>query len=486
MGAAEKRKLLALGIDAGDLGYLENRRSQLPAIAKLLDQSSVFQPAAPKALSGSVWPTFYTGKHPGHHGIYQHLVWDAERMGLRRIGADWCEATPFWQALEQRGLDVIVIDVPYSFPVYLKRGVEITDWGTHGQTYPAAGNRAEVTSFLRSCGPGVIGRETPVQKTPRQLDRLRHQLIESAAKKGELISRSLRAFPWQVCIAVFGEVHRGGHTLYSDSDERSSTAETPLLDIYRAVDKAIARILGEVDLESTTVVLFSVHGMMRDNAQGHLVRPVMQRINRWFLGTGNGAGPGIIGRLREWVPARLQHAVGAAAPDAVRQWVVEQEIVGGKDWSRTPGFALRTDIRTELRLNLQGRERAGILDTQSAAYAAYRELAKQTFLELRDTATNTRLVDEVVDIPKLFPGKRSHALPDLVVTWNQAPSARHVHSPRIGSLEVEPTGARGGDHTDSGFAVVTTPDAGSDTENLPALNTTWDFAAFLSQLAQAA
>jgi hypothetical protein len=223
---------------------------------------------------------------------------------------------------------------------------------------------------------------------------------------------------------------------------------------------------------------------MRDNAQGHLVRPVMQQINRTFLGTGKGGSRGIIGRLRELVPARLQHAAGAAAPDAVRQWVVEQEIVGGMDWPRTPGFALRTDIRTELRLNLRGRERAGILDTQSAGYAAYRELVKQTFLELRDTAIGTRLVDEVVDIPQLFPGKQSHALPDLVVTWNQAPSARHVHSPRIGSLEVEPMGARGGDHTDCGFAVVATPDG--DTNNLPELNTTWDFAAFLSQLAQPA
>ncbi len=480
-----RRKVLALGIDAADLDYLEARQRLLPAFSRLLEQGRIFRTAAPKALSGSVWPTFYTGKHPGHHGMYQHLVWDADRMGLRRIAPDWCQATPFWQALEDDGLDVIVLDVPYSFPAYLKRGVEITDWGTHGQTYPLAGNRDEVRRFLRNFGPGLIGRETPVHKTSRQLDAIRRQLIESAARKGEVISGLMREFPWDVCIAVFGECHRGGHTLFADQDAgEPGDRETPLLDVYRAVDRAISRILDGIDLESTSVLLFSVHGMTRDNAQGHVVRPIMREINRTFLGTGNGGGSGLVRRLREAVPSRLQHAVGAAAPDSIRQWVVEQEIVGGMDWTKTPGFALRTDIRTELRLNLRGRERAGLLDPGSPDCARYVDLVKETFLELRDAETETRLVDEVVDIPKLFPGERSDRLPDLVVTWKNAPSARIVHSPRIGSLRLEPAGARGGDHTDFGFAALMSPD--TTLENLPRLETTWDFAGAVSHLARAA
>jgi hypothetical protein len=67
---------------------------------------------APKALSGSVWPTFYNGAEPGVHGIYQHLVWDAQGMGIRRIGADWCYYRPFRQDIEEAGHQVIVLDVP--------------------------------------------------------------------------------------------------------------------------------------------------------------------------------------------------------------------------------------------------------------------------------------------------------------------------------------------------------------------------------------
>ena len=82
-------------------------------------------------------------------------------MGLRLIGPDWCLRRPFWADREEKGRKVTVLDVPYSFAGALKQGVEISDWGTHGQTRPLAANRADVREFLRGFGPSPIGRETP-------------------------------------------------------------------------------------------------------------------------------------------------------------------------------------------------------------------------------------------------------------------------------------------------------------------------------------
>ena len=50
---------------------------------------------------------------------------------------------------------------------------------------------------------------------------------------------------------------------------------------------------------------------------------------------------------------------------------MKREIVGGVDWSQTPGFSLRTDIRAELRLNLVGREPRGMLEPDSKLKEAY-------------------------------------------------------------------------------------------------------------------
>jgi predicted AlkP superfamily phosphohydrolase/phosphomutase len=484
VGRNQRDRLLVVGLDAADLNFIRSRQAQLPTFRKLLDTRLIFQPAAPKALSGSVWPSFYTGAHPGHHGIYQHLVWDAQRMGLRKIGPDWCWCRPFWADLEDRGRRVTVLDIPYSFPIFLKRGVEITDWGTHGQTRPLATNRRDVGEFLRKFGRSPIGRETPVKKTRAQLNSIHHTLLASVDRKCDLMLALMKEFEWDVFIGAFAELHRAGHMFFDEADALpGGSPETRLSEIYRAVDRALCRILEGVDLQKTTLVLFSLHGMMRDYGQGHLVKPVMERLNQIFLARHMGKNEstqragGLIGHLRRLVPSRVQYAVGEAAPDWVRQWVVEREIIGGIQWSRTPGFSLRTDIRAELRLNLVGRESKGLLETGSELCRAYQEFLKRAFLGLRDQETGDLLVDEVVEIPVLFPGERSHALPDFAITWRPLPLVRLATSPEIGSVESVPSGARGGDHTDFGFAAVSPSraiQARLSATELPTVSNIWE------------
>lgn len=485
----ERHKILAIGLDACDVSFIRSRQAQLPTLAKLWKTNYFCEPAAPKALTGSVWPSFYSGSHPGHHGIYQHIAWDADRMGLRLIGPEWCAFRPFWADLEDRGRNVTVLDVPYTFPGFLKRGVEISDWGTHGQTRSLAANRPEVHEFLRAFGPSPIGRETPVKKTRTQLDAVHRKLLKSVDRKRELILALMKRFEWDVFITTFGELHRGGHTFYEEADTLGGSPETPLLEIYRKTDQAISRILESLDLDRTTVVFFSVHGMMRDYGQNHLVKPLMDRLNQMFLKRhlGRETRPrsvgGLVGWLRRVVPANFQYAIGEAAPDRVRHWVVEREIIGGVDWSETPGFSLRTDVRAEVRLNLVGREAKGILEPDSELSDAYVGTLRRALLELRDQDTGDLLVDEVVPIQTLFPGERSHALPDFSITWRPAPVARRVASPEIGVVEAASLGARGGDHTDFGFVSVSpSPGTKSRLDTLPPIENIWSLGKLIARL----
>jgi predicted AlkP superfamily phosphohydrolase/phosphomutase len=188
----------------------------------------------------------------------------------------------------------------------------------------------------------------------------------------------------------------------------------------------------------------------------------MKRINEVFVETHCRIPPArawkansLIPYLRKAVPPRLQYAIGASSPDVVREWVVEKDMIGGLDWSVTPAFALRTDIRTEIRLNLAGRESQGMLQPHSEWHDAYVNFMKNVFLELCDRETHARLVDEVVDTHHIFPGARNALLPDFVITWHPRPFAKSVYSTLVGDLtSAQLPGARGGDHTDYGFAIV--------------------------------
>jgi predicted AlkP superfamily phosphohydrolase/phosphomutase len=83
----------------------------------LLDESAFFPLESTAELtSASVWPSFYTGKLPGDHGISHHIQWDAASMRMRRLSSDWFSNEPFWRDLDRRGLRTCTVDVPFTFP----------------------------------------------------------------------------------------------------------------------------------------------------------------------------------------------------------------------------------------------------------------------------------------------------------------------------------------------------------------------------------
>src|SRR4029453_7538010 len=119
-----------IGVDAGDVEFIESWGAALPNLHRALETGRRFRlESTADVLTGSVWPTFYTGTPPGEHGVYHHLQWDAEAMRLRRVNADWLYCEPFWYELERRGRRVVALDIPMSFPSRLSRGVEVINWG---------------------------------------------------------------------------------------------------------------------------------------------------------------------------------------------------------------------------------------------------------------------------------------------------------------------------------------------------------------------
>ena len=150
------------------------------------------------------------------------------------------------------------------------------------QTRSLAANRPDVRAFLRKFGASPIGRETPVKKTPAQLDDIHRKLLESMDRKRDLICALMKHFEWDVFITTFAEVHRGGHTVLRRGRYARRFAGNALVGDLSQARPSPHDILESLDLERTTLVFFSVHGMMRDYGQNHLVKPLMDRLNRCF------------------------------------------------------------------------------------------------------------------------------------------------------------------------------------------------------------
>jgi predicted AlkP superfamily phosphohydrolase/phosphomutase len=316
-----------------------------------------------------------------------------------------------------------------------------------------------------------MGDEIPVEKTPRERERIRARLVEGARRKGELSAWLLEGREWDFFITVFGECHRGGHLLWPEDAGESPTA---LLDVYRAVDESVGRLLAVLEREGATVVLFALHGMGPNTSQEHLVPRVMDRVNHPSrdpaTGSADGAPAarrGFVRMLRETLPAPLQNAVARAVRVSARDRVVDRAVTGGHDWRATQGLAVLADLNGYLRLNLRGRERDGILDPGSDAYRRYLDRVRGAFTGLRAAPSGAPLVDAVRCAGDAFPGARSHRLPDLVVTWTGEPPAAAATLAGGGSISATLATGRTGNHRPDGFAVVMEPGAAAGGEAAP-------------------
>ncbi len=478
MDEAAAPKLAMIGFDAADVDYIRSQLPSLPNFRRAFD-SGVWRRLRSPAdlLPGSVWPTFYTARSPGEHGVYHIVQWDPDAMHLRRVNSELLACEPFWRKLDRRGLKVTACDVPFSLAGATAHGIEVAGWGAHDQIDRFAAFPREVgVELQRRFGDHPMGIEVPVDKTLRQRMRIKDRLVQGVKLKSKLMRWMLRIRESDLFIGVFGESHRGGHILWPDGPDGESTIPlSALLDVYRALDTALGEVLAVLDLNRTAVMVFAVHGMGENSSQEHLVGSVMDRINARFSELEPGLYPSrqapqqrsLMRVLRKRVPPRWQSAIANMVPLSVRDAVIDRAMTSGHDWLHTPGLALRGDNNGYIRINLRGREKQGMLDAGSASLEAYRQLIAESLADLR-TLDGTAVVREVCSVPEHYRGAAVSRLPDLIVRWNGVPPADQVKS-SAGIIEGESGSGRGGNHRADGFQILLEPSSarGAEADAIP-------------------
>ncbi len=459
-------RLAMIGFDGADLDYVKSALRSLPNFRRALESGAARTVrSSADLLAGSVWPSFFTTKTPGEHGIYHIVQWDPEAMRIRRVTIDPIRHEPFWRKLDRRGLKVIAVDVPLAVAAKTGHGIEISSWGAHDTFGPPASFPEEVVSdILRNYGPHPMGLEIPVEMSLHRRMKVRDKLVMGARMKSEIMRRLLTSHEWDLFIGVFGETHRGGHILWPDG----KTPARALLEVYRALDTALGEVLAAIDLERTTVMLFSLHGMTDNSSQDHLVAPLMDRINDRFAELEPGLYPSgrpprqrsLMRVLRKRVPPSLQTMIANMVPQSMRDAVIDRAATAGHDWKHTPGLVLRADNSSYLRFNIRGREREGMLEPGSGALARYEKLIRDSFASLR-TFDGTRLVRDVSGASEHFHGEAEGILPDLIIRWAQVAPAMRVDS-CFGPLTGDMGSGRGGNHHPDGFLITLEPGARRD------------------------
>lgn len=481
MSLASSQGVLMIGLDSADINYIQEHIEELENLKRLRDIGSFHRLETPgKHMTAAVWSTFYTGSEPGEHGFYYPMQWDAKNMRLRRVLQDWFYLEPFWYDLAREGYPVTAVDVQTQFPSRIPLGTEVTNWGSQSYLGMKSSNPKLLQEIKKRFGNHPMGHDVLLKKTPKKLESIFQETLEGVRTRGQLLRYMLAQTDWKLFLGAFTECHRAGHIFWPYDDN-----DTKLLTIFQAIDDEIGKLLDLINLENTTVVIFSLHGMGPNYTQMHFLPQIMDRINEEFvykkLGL-NKAQPqqkSLFRILRENLPTELQYIIAQRTSDAVRDKVVEKQYIGAKDWGNTLGFLIPSGSEGYIRLNLKGREKFGCLELDSEQYHQYRNFVVDCFKSLKLASTGETIVKRVMFADEVYPGSCSDLLPDIIVNWKELEPAEELDSEILGKMKAQLETGRGGNHRDGSFAIVA--GASKPSEQIP-LNKISDFANFTKTL----
>jgi len=436
------RKLLVIALDGATWDLLDGwlKEGKLPNLQRLINGgvSAALESTIPP-ISPTAWLSFFTGKNPGHHGVYDFF------RPLRRHYTDLIPSTAdlnqqptLWGILSQWHRPVCVVNVPMTFPAEKVTGCIIP-----GAPAPAVFDAAYppgLLAELQEQGWDLTRDATLVKGSYEEMFQSLKDLVNTRV---EATCYLLKNKPWDFFMVHFLETDQAGHTFWRFLEKEGNPYQNSMLSIFEVVDEGVGKILKTAG--DVPVILMSDHGM--GAVKYHL------NLNNWLLQEGSmqwkrristalrrfgyrlGLSPSFVYNL---LPSELtQRLTLGELRTGLAQIPTEhvgQHISGFQklvktisrwlflsfddiDWASTVAYSTGTTQVGFIYLNVRGREPHGIVN-EGAEYEYVRAQIAERLLTFVDPYTNRSLVKRVYRREELYCGPYYNDGPDLIVEYN--------------------------------------------------------------------
>ncbi|MCU4742742.1 alkaline phosphatase family protein [Halobacteria archaeon AArc-m2/3/4] len=321
MERADDPHLLVVGLDAGCLPVLESlfERDQIPTLQRLLETGATgpLESQIPP-WTASAWPSIYTGKNPGKHGVFDFLSFDGYDWDV--VNATHVRERAVWELLSDHGISSVVVNVPVTHPVREFDGALIP--GMTAPEDPDCHPDGVLEEVKEACG----GYQIYPQSGPEP-DRSIEGYEQTIEYRGEAFRYLLEEFQPEFGFLQFQQTDSVFHE--RPGDRRAIEA------VYRAVDRQLERTLEEFDPENVLIV--SDHGM--GEVEGHEFR-ANEFLREQGYTTATSGGEGM--------------------PDWSRAW--ENDLLEGEDASEHDASALEQVMEVAAKFGITTQRVANTLD----------------------------------------------------------------------------------------------------------------------------
>ena len=404
-----RHRVLLIGWDGATYDMIDPliAAGKLPNLKSMMDEGlSLDLESMMIPISAEAWTAAVTGKGPPKTGIFSFFTPVRNSYAIRLISSRDRRTPAVWNFLNHYGLKTHVVGVPITYPPEPIDGVMIA-----GMLSPFDAEYAHppgLAGALRGLGfvPDIDVWRAKQERGPEEM------VAEQHALKVRITTSLLEQSDWDFAMIVFKCLDVLKHRLYT------GVPKGPIAEHYERLDDALGQLRRAAG-PNTDVLLMSDHGFG--------VYPHLLSITGCLVETGLAALRAVPGQRSTIGDRPLADSVPA----------VHLAEIGRLDMSKTLVFCDSTEGNyAGLRLNLQGREPAGIVTPEQREAVTDEIISKLS--ALRETPDGPPVFTRVMRLSDVYRGPFADDVPDILLEadrkfvckpWHRVPFARKTPSP---------------------------------------------------------
>jgi predicted AlkP superfamily phosphohydrolase/phosphomutase len=477
-----QRKVFVLGLDGATFDLMDPliKQGELPNLAAIIKEgvrakmnSTIPHHSAP------AWTSFATGKNPGKHGIlgFTKMLPNSYKLALV-YGSD-NKAKPLWDVAGDTGKNVIVVNIPMTFPPRPVNGLLLSGLDAPSTsanfTYP----RELREEILKVCPDYKINLHLGgYLQSERKRIKAVDMIMGAIKARLKVVLYLMERYPWDLFSVRFNAPDNVQHQFWKfmDKNHPLHREDSPALlksairSVYKELDKVVGRIHEELEKEKTALIIMSDHGAGPNVGKCVYVNEWLKSLG-YFAGLGEDAnrrfsglrGMGVVckGKLISFllrtIPPEVKGMLLKFIPFAASKTATHLKF-SGISWERTKAFVSEVE---GIRINLKGKYPSGTVE--ASEYESLRETIIDEASGLCDPDTGEPVFEQVLKREQVYSGDSVDEFPDIILR----PDDRYNLSPKLLGKKAAENGflAReqhwrkiSGSHRQHGIFIITGPD----------------------------
>jgi len=366
MPGVGKKRTFVLGLDGVPHSFLSNKfaKNELPNLGRLCKENSYKRiNSVYPTVSSVAWTTFATGEDPAGHGIFGFVDRNPNPFQIKIPTARDKRAKTIWDELSEQGKNVVVINVPLTYPPEKVNGLLVSGFlctDINKASYPE-----DFSSYLVEKKYVIDVDAWLARENKRQfMDNLNLAMEKRFEVAFELISEK----DWDYFQLHIMETDRLLHFFWDDYENKGEYY-TDIVNFFDKLDKYIGALHKRLS-DKDRIVILSDHGFCGIKYEVQL--------NVWLQQQG----------LLKFVSADKKLAN------------YDKDTLC---YSLLPG---------RIFINLQGREEKGAVKV--GGYQPLREDIKQRLLEFAHPQSGEKVIDKVFFREEIYSGPYLECAADII------------------------------------------------------------------------